>query len=121
MDLNLVAMFVHVVDTRSFTGAAALLGLRKSSVSRGVARLEEELGVRLLHRTTRRLNLTEAGSAYFARVRGITASVDEATADVKEMGSEPRGTVRMTAVPDSGSSALAESSRASCGNIRKSG
>jgi DNA-binding transcriptional LysR family regulator len=108
MDLNLVAMFVHVVDTGSFTAAALQLGLRKSSVSRGVARLEEELGVRLLHRTTRRLNLTEAGSAYFARVREVTSSLDEATAEVKEMGREPRGTVRMSAVPDSGSSALAE-------------
>jgi len=108
MDLNLVSMFVRVVETGSFTAAASLLGLRKSSVSRGVARLEEELGVRLLHRTTRRLNLTEAGSAYFSRVREVTSSIDEATAEVKEMGHEPQGTVRMTAVPDSGSNTLAE-------------
>jgi DNA-binding transcriptional LysR family regulator len=108
MDLNLVAMFVRVVDSGSFTAAAAQLGLRKSSVSRGVARLEEDLGVRLLHRTTRRLNLTEAGSAYFARVREVTSSIDEASGEVREMGREPRGTVRMTAVPDSSSSTLAE-------------
>ena len=108
MDLNLVSMFVHVVETGSFTAAASLLGLRKSSISRGVARLEEELGVRLLHRTTRRLNLTDAGSAYFSRVREVTSAIDEATAEVKEMGHEPRGTVRMTAVPDSASSMLPE-------------
>jgi DNA-binding transcriptional LysR family regulator len=108
MDLNLVSIFVHVVEAGSFTAAGSLLGLRKSSISRGVSRLEEQLGVRLLHRTTRRLNLTEAGSAYFSRVREVTSTIDEATAEVKEMGHEPQGTVRMTAVPDSGSSTLAE-------------
>lgn len=108
MDLNLVAMFVHVVQSGSFTAAASVLGLRKSSISRGVARLEEELGVRLLHRTTRRLHLTEPGRAYFNRVRDVASAIDEASAEVKEMGLEPRGTVRMTAVPDSGSSMLAE-------------
>jgi DNA-binding transcriptional LysR family regulator len=61
-----------------------------------------------LHRTTRRLHLTEAGRAYFHRVRDVTSAIDEASADVKEMGLEPRGTVRMTAVPDSGSGMLAE-------------
>jgi DNA-binding transcriptional LysR family regulator len=100
MDLNLVSMFVEVVDSGSFTAAATRLGLRKSSVSRGVARLEEDLGVKLLHRTTRRLNLTEAGSAYFARVREVTSGIDEASAEVREMGKEPRGTVRVTAVGD---------------------
>jgi DNA-binding transcriptional LysR family regulator len=108
MDLNLVSMFVQVVERGSFTAAASQLGLRKSSISRGVARLEEDLGVRLLHRTTRRLNLTEAGSAYFARVRDVTSSIDEATSEVREMGHEPRGMVRITAVPDSGSSVLAD-------------
>jgi DNA-binding transcriptional LysR family regulator len=102
MDLNLVSMFVRVVDSGSFTAAASQLGLRKSSVSRGVARLEEDLGVKLIHRTTRRLNLTEAGAAYFARVREVTSGIDEASAEIREMGKEPRGTVRVTAVGDTG-------------------
>ena len=106
MDLNLVTMFVRVVEAGSFTVAASQIGLRKSSVSRGIARLEDELGVKLLHRTTRRLSLTEAGTAYFARVRHVASGIEEATAEVKEMGKEPRGTVRMTSVPESGSSPL---------------
>ena len=89
MDLNRIALFVRVVETSSFTGAARSLGLRKSSVSRGVSSLEEELGVRLLHRTTRSLSLTDAGRVYFERVREGLSSVTDATADVKEMGQEP--------------------------------
>ena len=61
IDLNRIATFVRVVEAGSFTGAAARLGVPKSSVSRGVAHLEEELGARLLQRTTRKLMLTDAG------------------------------------------------------------
>jgi DNA-binding transcriptional LysR family regulator len=68
-------------------------------VSRGVSRLEDELGVRLLDRTTRKLTLTDAGRAYFDRVREALSFVNDATADVQEMGQEPQGTVRITAVP----------------------
>ncbi|HEX9297866.1 MAG TPA: LysR substrate-binding domain-containing protein [Polyangiaceae bacterium] len=100
MDLNRLAMFVRVAEAGSFTRAASALGLRKSSVSRGVTRLEEELGVLLLHRTTRSVRLTDAGHAYFDRVRDSLSGVEEATAQVLEMGSEPQGTVRVTAVPD---------------------
>jgi|SRR5579859_5602475 len=99
MDLNRVSLFVRVVETSSFTAAAHSLGLRKSSVSRAVSRLEEDLGVRLLDRTTRKLILTDAGRAYFNRVREALSFVDEANADVQEMGHEPQGTVRMTAIP----------------------
>lgn len=108
MDLNRLALFVRVVDTGSFTAAAAALGLRKSSVSRGVARLEEELGVRLLHRTTRKLTLTDAGRAYVDRIRKSIEGVDEATAAVRELGHEPQGLVRVTAVPEFGQRGLAD-------------
>ena len=108
MDLNRLAVFVRVVDTGSFTAAATTLGMRKSSVSRGVAKLEEELGVRLLHRTTRKLTLTDAGRSYFERVRESIEGVDEATAAVRELGHEPQGLVRLTAVPEFGLLGLAE-------------
>jgi DNA-binding transcriptional LysR family regulator len=108
MDLNRVALFVRVVETSSFTAAARSLGLRKSSVSRGVSNLEEELGVRLLNRTTRSLNLTDAGRIYFDRVREGLSFVTDATSDVKEMGQEPQGTVRLTAVPQFAEDFLAE-------------
>jgi DNA-binding transcriptional LysR family regulator len=66
-------------------------------VSRSVARLEDDLGVRLLQRTTRRLSLTDAGQSFFERVRGAANEVEEAAAAVAELGAEPRGIVRMTA------------------------
>ena len=100
MDYNDIPLFVRVVEDGSFTAAAEKLGLQKSSVSRNVLRLERELGVRLLQRTTRKLSLTEAGQAYYERVRGAVAGVDEAADAARELGGEPRGVVRMTAPPD---------------------
>jgi DNA-binding transcriptional LysR family regulator len=102
LDLNLAAVFVRVVEAGSFTAAAAALGLPKSSVSRAVARLEAELGVRLLQRTTRALGLTEAGRAYHERARaGVQALADAAT-EAAESGGEVRGLVRLAAPPDAG-------------------
>jgi DNA-binding transcriptional LysR family regulator len=101
MDYNDIPLFVRVVESQSFTAAAEALGREKSSVSRAVARLEGDLGVRLLQRTTRKLALTEAGQAFYERVRGSVAGVDEAASAVRELGSEPRGVVRVTAPPDS--------------------
>src|SRR5690348_2218490 len=107
MDYGQLSAFVHVVESSSFTAAARSLGLRKSSVSRAVAKLEEELGVRLLHRTTRRLSLTDAGRSYFERVRESLTGLEEATAAVREMGQEPQGLVRVTAIPTFATSFLA--------------
>lgn len=98
IDLNKVAMFVKVVEAGSFTAAAAGLRLPKSSVSRGVSALEEALGARLLQRTTRRLNLTEAGQRYFQQAREAMGGLDEAATEVSDRGREPRGTVRVTAL-----------------------
>ncbi len=97
MDLNRVAVFVSVVTCESFTAAAEKLGVPKSSVSRGVAQLEDELGVRLLERTTRKLSLTEAGEAFYRRARPAVAGLEEASAEATSLRREPRGTVRMTA------------------------
>lgn len=102
MDLNHVAVFARVVEHESFTRAAKQLGLPKSSVSRTVTRLEDELGVRLLQRTTRKLHLTEAGQAYYERARVALAALDEAASAATNLGAEPRGTVRMSAPSDMG-------------------
>lgn len=102
IDLSNIAVFVQVVESESFTAAAQELGLPKSSVSRSVARLEEELGVRLLQRTTRRLGLTEAGSNFYQSVRAALATVDDAARAAADLGSEPRGTIRLTAPVDLG-------------------
>lgn len=101
MDYNDIPLFLHVVESGGFTAAARALGREKSAVSRSVTRLEDELGVRLLQRTTRKLALTDAGQAFYDRVRGAVAGVDEAASAVRELGSAPRGLVRVTAPGDS--------------------
>lgn len=100
MDLNRAATFLRVVEAGGFTAAAAALGLPTSSVSRSVARLEQELGVVLLERTTRRVALTEVGRAYFERVRDALAGLDEATAAALDAAREPHGVVRVAVPPD---------------------
>jgi DNA-binding transcriptional LysR family regulator len=106
IDLNLVSVFVLVVQTGSFTGAGAALGVPKSSASRAVQRLEEALGVRLLQRTTRKLVLTEAGERYLAEVRGPLGRLAEASSEVSDMGREPRGVVRVSTAPPVGDNML---------------
>jgi DNA-binding transcriptional LysR family regulator len=100
MDLNDILVFTKVVETRSFTGAAELLGLPKSTVSRKLAQLEERLGVRLVQRTTRKLALTDIGQAYYERCAQIVADVASAEQLVTDMQSTPRGRVRITAPVD---------------------
>ena len=69
IDLNRVAVFVRVAEIGNFTKAARALRLPTSSVSRAVANLEEELGVRLINRSTRKLSLTSSGDSFFRRMR----------------------------------------------------
>jgi DNA-binding transcriptional LysR family regulator len=102
LDLNLVAVFLRVVETGSFTAAAAALRVPKSSASRAVLRLEEALGVRLLQRTTRRLTLTDAGQRYLSEVRAPLGRIAEASSEVADMGREPRGVVRVSTAPPVG-------------------
>jgi len=92
-----MSVFARVAERGSFTAAARDLGLSKSAVSKQVARLEERLGARLLHRTTRRLHLTEVGQAYFERARRIVADAEEADLAVRRLHAEPRGTLKVNA------------------------
>ncbi len=108
MDLNHIAVFVRVVEVGSFTAAGDALGLPKSSVSRIVARLEEDLGVRLLQRTTRSLHLTDTGRRYYERARQALSGLDEASTLAADDGTALRGVVRMTAPVDIGAMSLAE-------------
>ena len=100
--------FTRVVEEGSFTAAARALGLPKSTVSRHVAALEDRLGVRLLHRTTRSLRPTDVGQAYFERASAILADVEEAEQAVSHMQSTPRGTLRVTAGVSFGSGYLGQ-------------
>lgn len=95
-NLTEVAIFVQVVESGSFSTAADKLGLSRSAVSKAVSRLEDRLGARLLHRTTRRLSLTEAGKALFGRSREALAALEDAEFEVGRLQSEPRGMLRIS-------------------------
>lgn len=90
-------MFVKVVETGSFAAAARRLGTSSGQASKLVARLEADLGVKLLNRTTRALSLTEAGQAYADRMRAILESFDDLTTEVQNAATAPRGRIRLTA------------------------
>ena len=87
--------FVSVVEAGSFTAAADRLGADKSAVSRRVSSLEEHLGVQLMRRTTRTLNLTETGRSYYERSARILADLDEAESAVAQEHGELRGRLRV--------------------------
>ncbi|MER8380564.1 LysR family transcriptional regulator [Mesorhizobium sp. M0142] len=96
-----MAAFAAIAEVRSFTKAAARIGRDATILSRRLASLEERLGVRLLHRTTRSVSLTEAGSEFLVRIRAILAAVDEAEAVASaHAGGGPRGVLRL-ALPGS--------------------
>ncbi len=88
-------VFVRVAEAQGFTAAARQLGVSKSVVSKYVGELEDRLGVRLFHRTTRSLSLTEHGAGYYERCTHILAEIEEAEAALGAIDDEPRGTVRV--------------------------
>lgn len=96
MDLNPVAVFVKVAQTGSFSEAARQLAMPNSTVSAQLTRLERQLGVTLLQRTTRRLRLTEAGQAYFETASIGVEAIMDAGARISATRDEPQGTLRVT-------------------------
>src|SRR5690349_21525752 len=91
-----MAVFVKVVESSSFAAAARHFHLSPAMVSRHVHALEEELGARLLNRTTRRVSPTEVGQAYYQRVRQILADLEEADRLASDLQATPRGLLRLT-------------------------
>jgi LysR family transcriptional regulator, regulator for bpeEF and oprC len=94
-DLRTLAIFVKVAERKSFVGAAGELGITQSGVSNAISRLEDQLGVRLLARTTRRVGLTEDGAAFFERCRQLLADLEEAELVLKETRLKPTGRLRL--------------------------
>jgi DNA-binding transcriptional LysR family regulator len=90
-------VFVEVAERQGFAPAARHLGLSTSAVSRQVKDLEAWLGLQLLNRTTRRIDLTEAGKAYLARCSWIVGAVAELETSARALGEEPQGELRVTA------------------------
>ncbi|WP_347311194.1 LysR family transcriptional regulator [Defluviimonas sp. SAOS-178_SWC] len=90
-------MFIAVMETGSFTAAAGRLGTSSGQASKLVSRLEAELGVRLLNRTTRAVSATEVGQAYFEQIRTLIEDYDTLDQSVLDAARAPRGRVRLTA------------------------
>ncbi len=91
-----IPIFVAVVECGGFSAAARKLGVSKSAVSKRINQLEHTLGVRLLHRTTRRLSLTEAGERYFEYAAQALIAAGQAEDAVTELQGEPQGNLRIS-------------------------
>jgi len=95
-DLNEILVFLKVVEMGSFTAAGQALRLPKTTVSRRIRELEQRLNVQLLHRSTRRLGLTQAGTVYFAHCSRIPQTLLDAEAAIGELQGHATGTLRIT-------------------------
>src|SRR6059058_4363830 len=91
-----MSAFVQVVEAQGFSAAAPALGLTPSAVSKLVTRLETRLGVRLLQRTTRALNLTADGEAFYEQARRIVGEIAALEAEISNQRETPRGLLRVT-------------------------
>src|SRR5688572_11931191 len=108
MDLNDLLLFKTIADAAGVSAAAKQLGLPKSSVSRGLARLEQDLGVTLVHRTTRRLSLSTAGFELYGKVAPLIAELERSVVALPESAATPSGRLRITAAPDFAAIVLAD-------------
>ena len=99
-----VVGFVRAVEAGSFAGAARKLGITPVAVSKNVQRLERQLGVRLLQRSTRKLSLTEEGRVYYERCTGPLRELENAQSAISEKGRSPTGALRVTCLSPFGRS-----------------
>lgn len=90
-------VFLEVVDARSFTSAADRLGRTKSAVSQTISRLEDDLGCKLLYRSTRTLSLTEAGARFYTHCKELRHTYENALSDVGDANSAEEGLLTITA------------------------
>jgi DNA-binding transcriptional LysR family regulator len=105
--LNDMALFVEVVKAKGFRSAAAAMGMPNSTLSRRISALEKAIGLRLLHRTTRRIELTEAGQIYFERCKRIVDEARLAHEQLGDMLAQPSGVLRVSLSVDFGVTYLA--------------
>ncbi len=94
--LNSIECFVRSAESGSFSEAARRLGLTAAAVGKNVAKLEAGLGVRLFHRSTRRLTLTEAGARFLEEVRGGLVTIQSAVANLASAGGQPAGALKVS-------------------------
>jgi DNA-binding transcriptional LysR family regulator len=107
VNLNRLAVFVALVRAGSFTSAAAQMGMTKAMVSQHLLRLERELGVTLIVRSTRRMALTEAGAVFHADCVALLEQAQAAVERLSGQHSKPSGTLRLTTSTDYGTAVLA--------------
>lgn len=100
LNLNHLYAFVAIAEHNSFTAAAEALGLSKSLLSEQLRRLEADLGIQLLTRTTRRMTLTDRGELLFGVAQRMLGELDGALSDVRDLQGEPSGRLRITAPQD---------------------
>ncbi|PPD50953.1 MAG: LysR family transcriptional regulator [Methylobacter sp.] len=106
MDISTLKLFIAVMRERSFTDVANAYRLAPSSVSRTIAALEKELGIRLFQRSTRKLEPTEAGMIYFTRILPFIDELEAAQQFAADVSKEPRGTLRVTTATSYGQVAI---------------
>ncbi|EFG84624.1 LysR family transcriptional regulator [Novacetimonas hansenii] len=95
--LNLDRLFVAILETGSFVAASERIGVSSGQASKMLSRLESELGVQLIQRTTRALSPTEIGQAYYERIKVILAQRDDLDASIRNISGTPSGRLRITA------------------------
>ena len=105
--LNDMALFVEVVKAKGFRGAAEVINVPNSTLSRRISALEKAIGLRLLHRTTRRIELTEAGQIYFERCKRIVDEARLAHEQLGDMLEQPSGMLRVSLPVDFANTYLA--------------
>jgi DNA-binding transcriptional LysR family regulator len=98
-DLNDLALYAAVVRHKGFTAAANALSVPKSKISKRIAALEEQLGVRLIERSTRKLAITDIGQSFYERCEAVLSGVEAAEAVIAVAKAEPAGTVRLSMPP----------------------
>jgi DNA-binding transcriptional LysR family regulator len=108
MDLNDLLLFKTIADAAGVSAAAKQLNLPKSSVSRGLARLERDVGVTLMHRTTRRVSLSTAGFELYGKIAPLIADLERSVVALPERAATPSGRLRITAAPDFAAVVLAD-------------
>jgi DNA-binding transcriptional LysR family regulator len=106
MDLNEIAVFIKVVQAQSFSRAAQELGMPNSTVSSRVSSLEKRLGLTLIHRTTRKLKITDMGQSYFKHCLQGLEEIERAESEILATQREPQGLFKITAPVELGGSVL---------------
>lgn len=108
LDLNRILYFVTVVECKSFTKAAARLGVPKSTLSRNIQALESDINLRLINRSTRQISLTKAGEEYFQTCLPLITDLNKAQAKIFDYQQDVQGQLKVTMAAEVGMSFLAE-------------